>query len=146
LNVSFVRIASIVLLTASLVLVNIPSASADFWGARKWTGQPLTFPNECLHVGLNIQTGSNPDKHNVEVVNTCATDETVDILLDLFNADGSNAASCFESLTNRAQCQIQHTTPTGGWWFWEATMHSTGDFIVCSEFQNSYGSCFTSQD
>jgi len=141
------RLAGVIALVTGLLLVTMPSASADVWGARKWTATNLTYPNECLHIGLHISTGPIPDKHSVESVNTCGTNLVVDIQLTEYDSStGLAVVNCFSSVTNRAQCERQHAHSSSQYWFWEATMHSTESFKSCSEFNAAYGSCWTSRD
>lgn len=143
-----VRLVGVLVLVVGLFLTNLPSARADVWGARKWTATNLSYPDECLHIGLYIATTVNPDKHNVESVNSCASNLTVDIALTEFDSNNVAIVHCFQSNGNRAHCELQHSTDTSKpqWWYWEATMHSTEDFKSCSEFGAAYASCFRSAD
>jgi len=139
------RLATAILTASALILLSMPHASADDWGALKWPGTTSTYPDECLHAGLIIGTGS-PPKHEVEAVNTCRTDLTVDVLLNEYNSSGIAVESCFQSDTNRAQCHLQDTTPRGDYWAWQVVMANTGDSFSCSEQDLPFGACFTSAD
>jgi hypothetical protein len=132
-----VRAVVLIALVVGFLGVGADAASADYWGAYKWSGQDV-FPAVCLSTGVNLLTGTTPYKHNVSAANSCKEGFKVDA--DLYEYNSSHQVINFyfdNNATDYAQAGLQKSTPSGDYWAWTVIIH--GSTINYSQSCNNEG-------
>ena len=142
------RLLGVTILAASFMFAGAQSASADYYGGWRWPGT-VSYPQSCLDAGTNILTYLTPNKHNVAASNSCKTDLSVKMVLDIYASDGTLLDSCPAGpSTNYAQCGLADVTGSGDYWFWSVSIFSGTKWYgyLCSNKGFAYSGCFQSAD
>ncbi len=139
------KVLSACLLTVGCLGFGLGSAKADIWGSYAWVQGDDRFPEICLNTGVDILTSSNPDKHNVDASNACATNYTVEAQVAEYNANNVlQALNENLNVTNYAQAHVQNATPSGYYWVWTSGIKISGNYVEqsCSNRGFPYADCF----
>src|SRR5262249_7589130 len=127
------------------------SASADYYGGYRWPATGVGYPKTCLVAAVNILTSPMPNKHNAAAANSCATDISVKVHLEIWEANSPDRlldAKDAGPSTNYAQARLADVTGSGDYWVWVVYIKSGTTYVgyLCSNKGFAYSGCFMSSD
>lgn len=132
------------LIIGASIIIGTGSASADEWGAWKWSGG-----SACNFAGTNIITTDSPNLHNLGDANSCVSNYDVQAIEYHFDSGGRTIDSCNTGYsTNYNQCSIQASTLSGDYWEWAGNLKISGTIydLGCDNQYEGYYYCWHTDD